>query len=340
MSGWSSMALYLAFGGCAVAITGVGVSLAKHVDVLSIRTRVGRALLGGVLLGGFTSLPGIVVSVQSAAAGLPRLAFSNAVGGIAAQTVFLAVADLAHENTNLEHAGADVGNLVNGALLLTLLGIPVLGVAVPEVSVGHVHVASPVLLAAYLGGVLLVRSTVRVAPWIPGAGGEEASRAALPERLESLAIGWVVARTVGLGLVIAALGWGVTELTVEIASRLRLDQSVAGQYLSAVATSLPELVTAVAAVRRGALSLAIGNVLGGNAFDVLFIAFADVAHLEGPIFAALQPADLGPLALATLLNGVVLLGLLRREERGLGNIGFESVLVLALYVAHGALMLW
>jgi cation:H+ antiporter len=55
---------------------------------------------------------------------------------------------------------------------------------------------------------------------------------------------------------------------------------VVGGLFTAVSTSLPELVTSVAAVQQGALTLAVGGIIGGNSFDVMFVAFADIAYRE------------------------------------------------------------
>ena len=76
-------------------------------DIIADRTKLGEALVGGILLGAATSLAGVVVSVNAAIDGDASFAFSNAVGGIAAQTLFLALADLLHKKANLEHAAAE-----------------------------------------------------------------------------------------------------------------------------------------------------------------------------------------------------------------------------------------
>ena len=104
-----------------------------------------------------------------------------------------------------------------------------------------------------------------------------------------------------------------------------------GTFPTAVVTSLPELVTSVAAVRRGALTLAVGGIIGGNAFDTIFVAFSDVAYREGSIYHAISERQLFLISLTILLTGLLLLGLLRREKHGIANIGFESFLVLVLY---------
>ena len=80
-----------AFVGLAAVIAVAGTFLTRIADRLADVTGLGEALVGGILLGGVTSLSGITTSVTAAAEGHPELAFSNAIGGIAAQTVFLAV---------------------------------------------------------------------------------------------------------------------------------------------------------------------------------------------------------------------------------------------------------
>ena len=94
-------------------------------------------------------------------------------------------------------------------------------------------------------------------------------------------------------------------------------------------SSLPELVTSVAAVRRGALSLA----MGGSAFDTIFVAFSDVAYREGLIYHAISEHQVYLISLTVLLTGLLLMGLPRCEKYGVTNIGFESLLMLILYLA-------
>ena len=66
-------------------------------------------------------------------------------------------------------------------------------------------------------------------------------------------------------------GWGIAKTGAVIAEGAGISQSVVGALFTAVVTSLPELITTVAAVRRGAVTLAVGGIIGGNTFDVLFL---------------------------------------------------------------------
>ncbi len=65
-------------------------------------------------------------------------------------------------------------------------------------------------------------------------------------------------------VVVIVAGAVVAHTTAQIAEATGMNQTVAGGLLSGIATSLPELVTTLAAVKRGALTLAVGDIVGGN----------------------------------------------------------------------------
>lgn len=113
----------------------------------------GETLTGAVFLGATTSLPGLVTSFTGASNRYAALAESNAAGGIAAQTVFLTIADMAHKKANLEHASAPAENIMQGILLIGLPSIPVPALFTPDFHLCGVHPASVFLLAAYLFGI-------------------------------------------------------------------------------------------------------------------------------------------------------------------------------------------
>lgn len=342
MFGFSNISLSLmvcAFVACAAVIGFVGTRLSRIADGLADATGLGEAFFGGVFLGASTSLPGIVTSVTAAFEGHPDLAFSNAVGGIAAQTVFLAVADLCYRKVNLEHAAASVPNMMQGALLLILLMGVLLLVHAPPVALLGVHPGSLALVLAYVFGVRMIQGARRGSTWRAVHTPEtvvddpEDARPLSGRAIRRLWVHfWLFALVLGIaGIFVARLG-------ASLAARTGLSETVVGGVLTAVVTSLPELVTAVAAVRQGAVTLAVGDIVGGNTFDVLFLAAADAAYRGGSLYAAVSAGQTFMVALAAMLTAVLLLGLLRREKRGIANIGFESFLILVLYAGGVVVM--
>ena len=323
---------FAVFLAAAAVILAAGRRLTARADRLADVTGLGEAVTGAVLLGAATSLPGIVTSVAAAAAGHPELALGNALGGIAVQTFFVGVADFAYRRANLEHAAADPSNLLNGTLLIVLLTLPLAAWLTPPVSWLGVHPATPVIVGAYLLGVRLVREHRKEPMWGPTHTLETALDEPDEPRGERRDVAALGLRFAGLAAAVAAAGWATAESGAAIAAGTPLGEGLVGALLTAVSTSLPELVTTVAAVRRGALTLAVGGILGGNAFDVLFAAFADAAYRPGSIYHALRPGQALLIVVTILMTAVLLLGLLRRERSGFANVGFESPIVMVLYL--------
>ena len=152
----------------ATIVIGVaGTKLAKEADRLADITGLGEALFGAVFLGGTTSLPGIITSVTAAYNGHPELAVSNAIGGIAAQTLFLSIADISYRKINLEHAAASFTNLMQGVLLLGLLAFILMGISGPETTIFHVHPTSLLLIVFYILGTKLISKAKDYPMWLP-----------------------------------------------------------------------------------------------------------------------------------------------------------------------------
>jgi cation:H+ antiporter len=309
-----------------------GSRLAGVADRLADRTGWGEALTGAVLLGATTSLPGITVSVTTAWQGHPEMAVANAIGGIAAQTTFLGIADVGYRRANLEHAAASMPNLLNAALLTALLAGALVAASAPASAVWGVSPATPILLLAYVGGLRLAGYS-RVHPqWHPRETSETRRDRPAPARGGDADLVSLFSQFLLLAAVTLGAGWLIARSGLELAAGFGLSESLIGALFTSISTSTPELITSVAAVRRGALTLAVGNIIGGNCFDVMFAVAADVAYREGSIYHAISWREEFLCELSVLMTAVLLLGLLYRQKKGPGNIGFESVLVLLLYI--------
>lgn len=330
--GWSLWAIVGVFLAAAAVIGWAGTVLTRAADVLADLTGIGEALVGAVLLGGMTSLAGVVTSLAAAWHGHPTLAVGNAIGGIAVQTLFLAVADVVYRRANLEHAAASLPNLLSSGLLLGLLVLLLVVVVSPEVTVYGVHPGSPLVLIAYAAGLWVARRGAERPMWTPRAT-EETVADEPDDDSQDHSLPRVAATLLASGALVVAAGYAVSLTGVEIAERTPLSESFVGSLFTAFVTSLPELVVSVQAVRRGALTLAVGNVVGGNSFEVLVVAAADFVYLDGSLLHAATAGQAFIVALTALLMAVLLLGLLARQKQGPGGIGWESTLIIALFFA-------
>lgn len=335
---WSLLQGISVFCVCAAVIAVAGTRITGIVDQLADRTGIGEAAAGAVLLGASTSLGGSVLSVTAAWNGHAELAVSNALGGIAVQTFFLAVADMVYRRANLEHAAASLPNMMQNGLLICLLSLILFAPYLPEYTMAGVHPVTPVLLGVYIYGIYLVRSANESPMWRPSVTGD--TREDQPDDVNTIP---PLPRLLTEFLVLMALlgiaGWILEPAATVIAAKTNLTQTVVGVLLTAISTSIPELVTSIAAVRRGALTLAVGGIIGGNAFDTLFTAGSDIAYRQGSIYHAMPEDSKFWAVLTLLMSGVLMMGLIRRERYGIGQIGTESVVIMVLYVLGVVLLL-
>lgn len=315
----------------ALIIAVVGTKMSQISDRLADVTGLGEAIMGALFLGGTTSLSGIVTSVTAAATGHPELAVSNALGGIAAQTAFLAIADIFYRRANLEHAAASITNLIQGTLLISLLTVPLLATSSPQITFYGVHPVSVILVLAYVFGLRLVSQSQKNQMWKPRITDKTQIHESeeVNEQETDLVKLWL--QFILCAVTIAATGYGIANVGLAIASQTGLSESVIGGLFTAVSTSLPELIVTVAAVRQGALTLAVSSVIGGNCFDILLLGFSDIAYHSGSVYSVISESQIFTIALTILMTGILLLGLLQREKYGIANIGFESFLILILY---------
>ena len=85
----------------------------------------------------------------------------------------------------------------------------------------------------------------------------------------------IILAAVGLAAVIAG-GQLVVNNVSEIAASFGVSQTLIGLTIVAIGTSLPELVTSIAAALKGETDIAVGNVIGSNIFNLLFVLGASV----------------------------------------------------------------
>lgn len=326
----SYLALFLTAG---ILILVFGIRMTRVAAKLADRTRLGEAILGALFIGASTSLPEIATSLTAAFDGHANLAFSNAIGSVAGQTTFLALADMAYRRANLEHAAASAENLMLATFVIIMLTIPLLATATPQVMLGNVHPASIFMVVAYIYGIRLVARTHTNPMWQPrytsetraiGSNKDSDDSTTIPLSLLWLRFGTAAAVTAIAGFLLARSAVPITKYT-------GLSETLFGGLFTGLTSSLPELVSALTAVRLGSLTLAVGSVLGGNAFDTVIVAFCDWAYTGGSIFSAAGGHQVFLLSLGILLTAILMSGLVYREKHGIGNIGMESFLILSVY---------
>lgn len=98
---------------------------------------------------------------------------------------------------------------------------------------------------------------------------EDASEDAAPKKKLNI---WVLILLTIVGLAMIVLGSNLTvDSATAIAKAFNVSDRIIGLTIVALGTSLPELCTSVAAARKGNADIAVGNIVGSNIFNILFV---------------------------------------------------------------------
>jgi len=132
--------------------------------------------------------------------------------------------------------------------------------------------------------------------------------------------------------VLVAISPRMVDSAIEISEVTGMSTGFVGALFVAIATSLPELVSTVAAARIGAYDMAVGNLFGSNIFNMAAFGIVDCFHTGGAVLGSISPAFVPIGLLAIILMGVAVVGNLSRPKPRRPLIHGDAALILILYV--------
>jgi cation:H+ antiporter len=336
----STAVLVLVFTVGAVFTWFAGIQLSKTTDALDVRFGLGADLGGLILLAIAGSLPELAITVSAAASGNLGLAAGNLIGGIAMQTMVLVLCDIASgPQPPLTYLIGRLTPVLEGLLVVSVVAFALMGALLaPKYAIGGVvSPASLAIVAVWLGGLFIINRERKSPHWeIEMAGsrpGRKHRREPHPDAPPPYS-GRSTAAVAGIFgtacLVTLAAGVALEESGSELANRAGINGVVFGATVLAAATALPEISSGIAAVRLGDNALAIGDVFGGNAFQLCLFLLADIVAVRPVLpYAGDTNAWLGALGIA--LTAIYCFGLIGRPERAHLRIGPDSWLAVVVF---------
>jgi cation:H+ antiporter len=236
---------------------------------LAERTGLPKIVIGATVVSLGTTLPEAFVSVMAAYMGNPGLALGNGVGSIIADTglIFGLTCLLAAVPVNRFILNRTGWVQVGSAVLLVIIAVIALvttdGEPMLQRWVGFMFLG---LLAAYLYVTYL---------WAKQGTDLSVEEEVSEHELMSLGKSWTL--VIG-GLVMVIIGARILVPSAsEIAIRFGVPDDVIAATMVAFGTSLPELMTAIAAIRKGHPEITVGNIVGADVLNVLFVIGAAAA---------------------------------------------------------------
>lgn len=331
----ASVPVLLCVIGVLIYLLGKGADmLVDEAVVMSTRLGISKVLIGVTIVSLGTTVPEAAVSVFAAVKGRPEIALGNAVGSIICDTglilgLITLFAPISLKNSVIHRQGWF--QLFAGFLLVGSC-IPFFGDTNIFQSGGtlprQMGLLFLILLAVYLWG------SIR---WMKGdkpVGTDDSDEV---QKSGTMSILFKIAA--GSGLVVLSSHFLIPTVQ-ESAIRLSLPEGLVSATLVAFGTSLPELVTSVTAVRKGYGELAIGNIIGADILNVLFVAGMSASvtsgGLEAPVhfFKLLFPAMIGTLIVFRL--GIHYSGSVFKKQFSLMLLGIYAIVTVSSYLGLAA----
>lgn len=216
--------------------------------------RVPSIIIGLTIVAMGTSLPECAVSVTASLSGNNALAVSNVIGS----NIFnlLVVCGFCALFTPLAVQKDTIKRDIPFSLICTIVML-ILGWI--GMSLGHLDgVIFLVIFAGFI--IMMVRSALNAR-----------SEAQDGDEIEVLPVWKCIVFIIGGAIAIKYGGDFVVDGASFIASAMGLSQNLIGLTIVALGTSLPELVTSIVAAKKDEVDMAVGNVIGSNVFNILFV---------------------------------------------------------------------
>ena len=326
-------------GGLVVA---AGTVLARSGDAIAARTRMGGLWIGTLFLATATSLPELTTDIAALRMGLPDLAAGDLFGSSMANMLILALVSLLPGAELFRKAALENALLV--ALAMTLTAVAAIGMMVrPHPAFFGLGPASIVIAAVYVFGLrlifrtsALVREAGMAEETLPAPEAETAAGAGegAPATLRPAVLRFVAAA--GVILLAAPV---FANSAGEVAELTGLHVSFVGTWLVGFSTSLPELVTSIAAVRLRSYDLAVANLFGSNAFNMVLLVPLDLVHGSESLLASVDPVHALSALVALVLMSIGLGAVASRAQRRAALTEPSGALMVLAYVAGLVLVL-
>jgi len=315
-----------------LAVIGVaGFKLSRYGDIIAEKSGMSRGWVGLILLASVTSLPELVTGIASVTvADVPDIAVGNILGACVFNLGFIVVLDFLYRKESI-YTRARQGNVLAAGYSVVLLGFTGFNLLLyregTTLSLGHVGLYSPLILLLYL---LAMRSLYQYEKAQVSEYVEDRVERHPDMSLKQAVKGYVMA-----ALAVVAAGVWLPFIAKNLAAAMAWEQSFVGTLFVAAVTTMPEIVVTVAALRMGAIDLAIGNLFGSNLFNIAILAIDDLFYLPGPLLADVSLVHATSAFSAMMMSGLAVVGLvLRPASRVFRTVNWISLLLLVIYLLN------
>lgn len=330
---WANFMLFIFVAG---VVWKTGFKLSIYAEIISDRTNTSKVLMGFVFLAVATQLPEIVTNSTAALQGKSALLLNIMFGGIVMQTAVLFFADFAVMQHTLTYYAYNSSNQLQGTMLILALSIVLVVTKLGDIEVVyHVGLGAISMALLYLLTLFLLSHYEKNSQWkaiqVPEETKEDIKKTLISGN-ELTTTKNLMLKSLTLALIILVSGVFLVQFADTIAIQSGLGSSFIGASLLALSTSLPELSTAIAAVRLGSVNMAISDIFGSNLIMLFLLLPSDMLYQKGLLLNQADDSARIALLAGIIVTVIYLIGLQMRSSKNILGAGIDSWLVLTTYI--------
>jgi len=309
---------------CILIILFFGRRVAIYGDVIAERTGLGGVWTGLILLAVVTSLPEFFTGVSSITlVGAPDLTIGNLFGANAFNLFNLAILDIAYKGGPLLET-ASLNHRLTALCSLILILVAAVSIFISQfvsLGIGWIGWYTPIIIALYVFFVRKLFKREQLKPSPP------------PAQLDGVGISSRIVYTHFAISAIFIIGAGIWLATIgeEIALITGWGESLVGSLFLAFTTTLPEFTVSLAAMRIGAVDMAVANIIGSNLFNMTIVSFDDLIYTRGPILAHVATKNIIIAGAAILLTALFIVGF-RLKAKKRFRLSWWNLSLIALFL--------
>lgn len=314
------------YAALAVCVVFLSIKLANYVDLIDKKTDLSGAFIGGVILAAVTSLPELFTSISAVLfVKQPDLVMGNILGSnLFNMCIFGGAALIAAKSL----CKSTIGNshLITTVITFVMFSIMLLPVVFKkDFEFVGISIYSIILLVLYACSIKFM------------AGDSAESEG---EDTSDLTLKQIVIRFIIMAVLLVTASIFITVAADHLSEEFNLGKTVGGALFLGVATSLPELTSSIALIRKGNFNACAGNVMGSGVFNFCIISIADILYRGGSVYISNDKSSsyLNIFGLvASAVVGIILI--MKRAKKSTENAGlklfyrFGGLAILGCYAA-------
>jgi cation:H+ antiporter len=315
------------FALCATVIFFCGTKLAQYGDQIADITGMSRAWFGLILMASVTSLPELFVGISSASiVESADFAVGDVLGSCVFNLAILSLLDVFSKKVTI-FSVASQSHILAGALGIVLFSFVGVGLFLPyDFQITKwIGISSIIFIVIYLISIKLVyqydknHPTVRIA----SKNLETQNKPTLKK-----VILWYTLNA----LFVIGAAFLLPHFADEISNQTGLQKSFIGTLLLAASTSLPEVAVSLAAIKMGAIDMAVGNLLGSNLFNIFILAMDDFFYSKGSILVDASESNIISVFSIITMTAIAIIGLIYRSKSKSFILAWDTLLILIMYI--------